>query len=79
MKNGTLIKDIDIIKKVLGLNDLTFCSEIGISRSTLNRWVNEKSQVSNDNLEKIYSFTYKKGLRINRIKAQMLIDEAKIK
>lgn len=76
MDNVTVIKDIKFIKESLGLSDSQFASKIGVSRMSLNRWQNG-SKISNDNLEKIYSFAFNKGLRINEIKAQMFIDSQK--
>lgn len=75
MQNVTLLKDIQFIKESLKLSESEFSNKVGISRMSFNRWKNDGAKISKDNIEKIYSFAYKSGLRINEIKAQMFLDK----
>ena len=70
-------KDITFIKEFLSLNDSSFSESIGIPRSTLNNWNENKTAISNTQLEKLYAFAYEKGIRLNATKEQMYIDRQK--
>lgn len=73
MDSVTVVKDIEFIQEILKLNDSQFAKKANVSRMSLNRWRNGKP-ISKDNLEKIYSFAFKSGLRINELKAQLFLD-----
>ena len=75
--NYTYIKDIEFIKEVLNLNDQQFYEETGISRSTINNWELGKNGISDRLLERLYSFAYKNGIRLNSLKEQLFTDEKK--
>ena len=49
--------------------------DLAIPRITLNRIMDKKTYPSNSTLEKIYDYFYKKGLKINEIKAGVYDDE----
>ena len=52
-------EDLSLIKTLLNISWETFADKINVSPITLNRWLNEKSEISNENLEKIYDFAFK--------------------
>ena len=74
MQNVTVLKDIEFIRETLKLSVDTFCKKTSISRMTYYRWQKNEAEISKPYLEKIYSFAYEKGIRINEVKAQTYID-----
>ena len=70
------------IKRILAIFDISieyFCDEIGVSRVTINDILNgKKDTFSNELLEKIYSYAYRKeiGIDLNRSKELLYLDEA---
>ena len=72
MKNNYLIKeDLKLIieDSKLSINNLAF--EIGVSPRELNYILSDDLNVKFETLDKIYSYAYKKGLRLNKIKEQI--------
>lgn len=65
------IKDLNYSKIVLGLNDVTLCKYINISRMTLNRWMNQKNTPDYETLERVYNKLYESNLYLNRTKEEM--------
>jgi len=74
MNNYDYIKDIDIAKDLLNMNETEIASFIGIPRSTLNKWRKGDCQISRTYLEKVYSSIFRKCPYINRTKEQMYCD-----
>ena len=70
-----VLSDLELIKMFLNCSDSFLADSLHVSRSTLNRWVFGESSVSRRNLEAIYSFAYKKGIQINKIKAQFFEED----
>lgn len=68
------IKDIEFIKEVLQINDSVFSEKTCIPRSSLNNWHEFRNRISAQSLEKLYSFAYKSGIRLNELKQQLFID-----
>lgn len=67
-------KDIEFIKEALQISDEKFSLSCGLPRSTFSNWSKGKNISSKSALEKIYSFAYEQGLRINDLKQQMYLD-----
>ena len=63
-----LKKDIEFLKTIRDMNDEQVSNFLGISRMTLNRWMNNKSKPSKDSLEKIYNKIYEENIELSRIK-----------
>ena len=66
-----LKKDIEFLKTIRDMNDEQVSNFLGISRMTLNRWMNNKSKPSKDSLEKIYNKIYEENIDLSRIKEEM--------
>lgn len=66
------------IKTVIHLTELStedFSKELGISRTTLNNWLSGKKEISEKNIALFYEYTFNKGIRLNKIKAQFYIED----
>lgn len=67
----SLRDDLILAKELLGLTYAEIAEAIGIDQVTLSRWKSGQSKPSEKNLSRFYDFMFKKGLRINKIKAQL--------
>lgn len=72
-----LKKDIEFLKTIRDMNDEQVSNFLGISRMTLNRWMNNKSKPSKDSLEKIYNKIYEENIDLSRIKEEMYVSSLK--
>ena len=72
--NKCLIKDLDFAKDYLSLNDNQLCNILDISRSSLNSLRKNENEISSIQYERIYSFLYSKGIKINNLKSQIYKD-----
>ena len=70
-----LTNEITIICKVLRLNESDFAKILGVSLETLNNWKFRRKNISFLNLEKVYSFAYENGIKLNPIYEQILKEE----
>lgn len=70
-----VINDLLMVKKMLNITDEKLSSELLISRSTLNRWINGKSKISNRSIKDIYEYIYSKNIDVNKIKSQLYLEE----
>ena len=66
-----LSEDLKKIKVLLDYTDEELANELGINRSTLVRWINNKNFPNNLSLNKIYSYIYNKGIKINLIDEEL--------
>lgn len=64
-------QDIVLIRELLNLSQEQFGEKLGVSAITVARWETEKVVISDNNLEKIYSYAYKNQIYINEIKSQL--------
>ena len=77
MKNYEIDKDIYRIRTYFGLTQELFANEIGVSRLSITRYENSATFPENDVLEKIYSYSYQKGLNLNAAKASFYLEDKK--
>ena len=75
MNKYEIASDIRLLKKLLDLSDEKLANELGITRLTINNWLNEKKQISNDNLDTLYNYIFDKNIALNEIKSQIYIEE----
>lgn len=75
MQTKDVIHDLLIIKQILGISDSLLAKELGISRSTLNRWVTGESTASQSKVQSLYTYAYKRNVSINLIKSQLYQDD----
>lgn len=66
-----LSEDLKKAKLLLGYTDEELATELGINRSTLARWIKNKNCPNNTSLNKIYSYIYKKGIKLNLIDEEL--------
>ena len=72
------VNDLLLIKQLLGLTDTALAQALGVSRSTLNRWI-AGNGITTRLMETVYEYAYSKGLRINDIKSQFHKEESENK
>ncbi len=79
MKNEFPVKgDLSIVLIEEGFTAAEVADAIGISRRTFFNILSGSVQTSNDSLEKIYSFIYKDGYRLNRLKEDYYKDSGEL-
>ena len=67
----SLSDDLKKIKILLNYTNEELATELGVSRVTLSRWINNDNYPNNLTLNRIYSFIYKKGIRLNLIDEEL--------
>ncbi len=63
-------KEIITLCKALNLNETELAEELGVTFETVNHWKNNKKAIDISNLEKLYSYSYSKGIKFNNIYEQ---------
>ena len=66
-----VIQDIEMVRELLEITMEELAKEIGVSRTALNNWIAGKRTISASNLEAFYNFSFKSGVRLNKIKEQL--------
>lgn len=67
------------IESVLAITDYTMetlANELGVSRITISNWINKKSVISEKHMDEFYSYTFRKGILLNKIKEQFYREDA---
>ena len=75
MKDFSFSKDIKTIRTILQLTQQSFADALGVSRVTLVRYENGVSIPEPKILEAIYDLAYRKGIRLAKAKAELLLDD----
>lgn len=70
-----IVYDLEFAKEYLDLNESELSARLNIPRSSLNNWRKGKTKISKNQYEKVYSFLYSEGIRINNIKSQIQKDQ----
>lgn len=68
--NFEIRQDIDSVLEITGLTIEELANELKVTRSTVSNWLNERVNISDRHLDAFYSYVYRKGIRLNRIKEQ---------
>ncbi|MCR5741209.1 MAG: DUF3990 domain-containing protein [Gammaproteobacteria bacterium] len=68
-------KELLVIRELLNLTQEELAKKLDVSFETINRWELEKHDVEIRNVERIYSFAYSKGIYLNSIYEQLLVEE----
>ena len=71
---NSVVDDLDYVKEYLGINDTELSNLLNIPRSSFYNWRNKKTTISNSQCERVYSFIYDKGIKINNLKSQLYKD-----
>ena len=73
--NYNVNEDLKLIREMLSLSQQDLGELVGINKKTVTRIENEETYPIADNIEKIYSFAYNQGIKINHIKEMLFIEE----
>ena len=65
-------KEIKLLCNVLNLSETELAKELGVSYETVYNWKNNLKKIDDSNIEKLYSFAFSKGIKINSIYEQLL-------
>ena len=69
------MQDLEIVLELTELTMDAFAEELGVSRMTVNNWLSGKKDISEKNIASFYEYTFRKGIRLNRIKEQLYREE----
>jgi len=70
-----IIQDMETVIELTELSLDEFAQELGVSRVTVSNWLTGKQDISEKNIAAFYEYTFKKGIRLNRIKEQLYEEE----
>ena len=70
-----LTKEITILTEVLQISETDLSKKIGVSMETINNWKFDRKGIALANLEKIYSYAYDNGIKLNNLYEQILKEE----
>ena len=73
--NYRVEEDIKLIREMQNLSQEELSSNIGVQKITITRIENNKNYPSDDTLEKIYDYAYRKGIKLNSIKEMFYKEE----
>lgn len=75
MTKVNLKKQIITLRTLLDLTQEELAKELNVSYETINRWEAETNEVEPYNVEKIYTYAFKKKVYFNKISEQLLKEE----
>ena len=67
--------DLETLQHLLGVSEADLAASMGVSHMSLRNWKASSSRITMANLNGIYDFAYKRGIRLNRIKEQLYTEE----
>ena len=70
-----IIQDIETVMDLTELTTEDFATELGISRTSLHNWLSKQKDISEKNISNFYEYTFRKGIRLNKIKEQFYREE----
>lgn len=79
MNKYDIVSTLKLVKDYFNFSDEKLASELSISRTTLNNWLNDKKEISDNNLDNLYDYVFDKGMMINEISSYMYIEECNTK
>lgn len=68
-------RDIESVMEIADLSMEEMAQELGVSRITIDNWINNKNRISDKHLKAFYEMTYKTGIKLNKIKEQFYREE----
>lgn len=68
-------KEIKAICEILNLNESELAEELDVATESVNGWKSNRKKIDDSNLEKLYSYAYGKGIRLNNIYEQLYKEE----
>ncbi len=73
--NYQIIQDIEAVLELTNLNITEFAEELNVSRAIVHNWLSGKKDISEKNISSFYEYTFRKGIRLNKIKEQLYTEE----
>lgn len=73
--NYKFIEDLEMIENILSINQEELCNSVGIEPITISRAIQGNVITSENIMQKVYDFAFKKDIKLNRIKEMLLRDE----
>lgn len=70
-----LQNEISILENILHLSQEELADALKVTFETVNRWENQTQDVEKENVEKVYNFAFSKGIFLNALYEQLLIEE----
>lgn len=74
-----VVQDIETILALRDLSIVDLAKELEVSRITLNNWIEVKTAIGHNNMERLYRYAFDSGIRLNKIKEQFYREEVKSK
>lgn len=76
MSNRFRIEDDSLLlREMRKMSQSDLADKLGLGIATINRWENKNKVPTAENLEKFYSYAYRSGIRLNKIKEQFYKEE----
>lgn len=66
-----VIQDIDMVIELSEMTMEELAQDLGVSRITVSNWLSGKYEISEKNIAAFYEYTFKRGIKLNRIKQQL--------
>ncbi len=70
-----IAEDISLLRGIMNMTQEELAKELDVSIVSLNKWEAGGNNISSENLENFYAYAYSKGININAIKEQFLLEE----
>lgn len=71
IKDFLVDKDIQMIRELRDISQGKLAEELGVARTTVERWEQQEVEISETNAEKLYTYAYSNNININKIKVQL--------
>ena len=70
-----VVKELIIIRELLGITQEELAKKIGVSFETINRWEKDKNEIEIKNNNKLYNFAFENKIYINSIYELLFLEE----
>ena len=67
--------EIYVLCDTLRMTEVELAKELGVTYETINNWKNERKNIDNSNLEKLYSYAFSQGIYFNNIYEQLIKED----
>ena len=68
-------QDIESVLELTGMTIEELADALNVTRATVSNWLNKRASISDRHLGAFYSYAYRKGIRLNRIKEQFFRED----
>ena len=70
-----VVKELIIIRELLGITQEELAKKLGVSFETINRWEKDKNEIEIKNINKLYNFAFENKIYINSIYELLFLEE----